>query len=148
MNMYELMFFIEVHQKNINLYELIKDFYFPNNYEYNTEIPTPESIIGHQIGELHISHDKLVQYMQILARKSDRIKIENRGLTFESRPLILLTITSKENHKKIDQIRQNHIKATNEDYDYDLKKRPPFWDIIPYFGLLITLSSAYKGVRH
>ena len=117
---------------------LLTDFYFPENEQFNSKIPTPESIIGHQVGEFHISHDKLVQYMQALAESTDRIKIENRGLTFESRPLILLTITSKENHKKIDQIRQNHIKATNEDYDYDLKKRP----VVVYQGFSIHGNEA------
>ena len=112
---------------------LLTDFYFPENEQFNSKIPTPESVIGHQVGEFHISHDKLVQYMKALAQSTDRIKIENRGLTFEGRPLILLTITSKENHKNIDQIRQNHIKATNEDYDYDLKKRP----VVVYQGFSI-----------
>ena len=117
---------------------LLTDFYFPENEQFNSKIPTPESVIGHQVGEFHISHDKLVQYMQALAQSSDRIKIENRGLTFEGRPLILLTITSIENHKNIDQIRQNHINATNEDYDYDLKNRP----VVVYQGFSIHGNEA------
>ena len=112
---------------------LLRNYYFPGNEEFNSKIPTPESVIGHQVGELHISHDKLLQYMQALSESSDRIKFENRGLTFENRPLILLTITSNENHKNLEQIRQNHIKATNENYDYDLKKRP----IVVYQGFSI-----------
>ena len=117
---------------------LIKDFYFPNNYEYNTEIPTPESIIGHQIGELHISHDKLVQYMQVLAQKSDRIKIENRGKTFEGRPLVLLTITSTENHDNLEQIRQNHINATDENDKQYFENRP----VVLYQGFSIHGNEA------
>ena len=76
--------------------------------------------------------------MQALAQSTGRIKIENRGLTFEGRPLILLTITSIENHKNIDQIRQNHINATNEDYDYDLKNRP----VVVYQGFSIHGNEA------
>ena len=87
---------------------LLTDFYFPENEQFNSKIPTPESVIGHQVGEFHISHDKLVQYMQALAQSTGRIKIENRGLTFEGRPLILLTITSEENHKNLEKIRQNN----------------------------------------
>ena len=42
--------------------------------------------------------------MYALANASGRITIEDRGKTFEGRPLLLLTISSKENHKNIDQI--------------------------------------------
>ena len=75
---------------------------------FDDSIPTPESIVGHQIGEWHITHDKLLQYMEVLAKSSDRIKIENRGFTYEDRPLILLTITSPENHQNIDLIKKEH----------------------------------------
>ncbi|MDG2194607.1 MAG: M14 family metallopeptidase [Polaribacter sp.] len=88
-------------------------YYLPNNVTYNKSIPTPKSIIGHEVGEWHVTHDKLVTYMEALAKASDRISIENRGATFEGRPLLLLTITSPKNHRNLDQIRQNHIAATN-----------------------------------
>ncbi|WP_435412314.1 M14 family metallopeptidase [Psychroserpens mesophilus] len=87
-------------------------YYLPQNTTYDSKIPTPESVIGHQVGEWHITHDRLVSYMQILAKSSDRIHIENRGKTFEGRPLLLLTITSPENHSDIENIRTTHISAT------------------------------------
>ena len=77
------------------------EYYLPNSAQYNTEIPTPKSIIGHQVGQWHITHDKLLYYMQTLAKTSERVKLENRGTTFEGRPLILLTITSPENHQQL-----------------------------------------------
>jgi len=89
------------------------NYYLPDDVTYNTAIPTPKSIIGHEVGEWHITHDKLVQYMTALANASDRITIENRGSTFEGRPLILLTITSPENHNRIESIRQNHLLLTD-----------------------------------
>ena len=76
------------------------NYYLPQNTNYNTNIPTPESVIGHKVGEWHITHDKLVEYMKKLAEVSDRISIENRGNTYEDRPIVLLKITSQENHKK------------------------------------------------
>lgn len=87
-------------------------YYLPDHSNYDQAIPTPESIIGHQVGKWHITHDKLVQYMKALAASSDRITIEDRGNTFEDRPLLLLTITSPENHKDIDNIRNNHVLLT------------------------------------
>ncbi|KGK30051.1 M14 family metallopeptidase [Cellulophaga sp. E6(2014)] len=90
------------------------DYYLPSNTNYNKNIPTPESIIGHEVGEWHITHDKLVYYMQALAASSDRISIENRGETFEGRPLLLLTITAPKNHGKIEQIQKDHLSITKE----------------------------------
>ena len=88
-------------------------YYLPKDVTYNQNIPTPASVIGHEVGEWHITHDKLVEYMKALAASSDRIAIENRGKTFEDRPLLLLTITAPENHQNIEGIRKAHIAATN-----------------------------------
>ncbi|OUS02536.1 zinc carboxypeptidase [Flavobacteriales bacterium 33_180_T64] len=87
-------------------------YYLPQNTSYNKNIPTPESVIGHQVGEWHITHDKLVHYMNVLASSSDRISIENRGTTFEGRPLLLLTITSPTNQNNLEIIRKTHIAST------------------------------------
>ncbi len=87
-------------------------YYLPQDVEYNPSIPTPQSVIGHNVGEWHVTHDKLVQYMYALAKASDRITIEDRGKTFEDRPLLLLTITSPQNHQNKDAIQSAHIEAT------------------------------------
>ena len=88
-------------------------YYLPKDVSYNKSIPTPVSIIGHEVGEWHITHDKLVEYMKALAASSDRINIEFTGKTFEDRPLLLLTITSPKNHQNLENIRKTHIEATN-----------------------------------
>ena len=80
-------------------------YYLPQDVSYNQNIPTPESVLGFQVGKWHVSHDKLAEYMKTLAAASDRISIENRGTTYEDRPLLLLTITSPENHSNIEQLR-------------------------------------------
>jgi len=88
------------------------NYYLPQDISYNAAIPTPESILGFQVGEWHTSHDKLVEYLKILAKSSDRISIENRGATYEGRPLLLLTITSPKNHQNIESIRTEHLKLS------------------------------------
>jgi len=96
-------------------YSVNLDYYLPTDVSYNPNIPTPKSSIGHQVGDWHITHDKLVQYMYTLASSSDRITIENRGATFEGRPLLLLTITSANNHANIETIRQQHLELTQKE---------------------------------
>ena len=69
------------------------NYYLPQNISYDPSIPKPIDIIGHEVGEWHVTHDKLMFYMQTLASVSERISIENRGFTFEGRPILLLTVT-------------------------------------------------------
>ncbi len=117
---------------SINSQELDLNYYVPSDQNYNDKIPTPKEIIGHQVGEWHVTHDKLVEYMKVLAKSSDRITLEDRGKTFEGRPLLLLTITSPNNHSRIDDIRQRHIDGTN-DSSLDVTNDP----IIVYQGFSI-----------
>ena len=42
-------------------------YYLPDSITYDNKIPTPEEIIGHEVGEWHVTHDKLVYYMKALA---------------------------------------------------------------------------------
>ncbi|AKA34139.1 M14 family metallopeptidase [Flagellimonas lutaonensis] len=110
------------------------NYYLPDNVSYDPSVPTPKEIIGHEVGEWHVTHDKLAMYMQILAEKSDRITIENRGSTFEGRPILLLTVTSPENHQNIEKIRQDHIALTeNGGTALDISQMP----IVVYQGFSI-----------
>ncbi|WP_224483702.1 M14 family zinc carboxypeptidase [Robertkochia aurantiaca] len=109
------------------------DYYLPDDVTYNSEIPTPESIIGHEVGEWHVTHDKLVNYMKTLADASPRISITDRGSTFENRPLLLLTITSPKNHERLEEIRTNHLAIANADENIDVSDQP----IVVYQGFSI-----------
>ncbi|WBX75513.1 M14 family metallopeptidase [Tenacibaculum ovolyticum] len=112
-------------------------YYLPKGVSYNKKIPTPKSVIGHEVGEWHITHDKLVEYMEALAKASDRISIENRGKTYEGKPLLLLTITSSKNQQNLEKIRKQHIKAT-DNASIDVSKQP----IIVYQGFSIHGNEA------
>ena len=115
-------------------YHVKLDYFLPNNISYNQDIPTPASVIDHEIGDWHITHDKLVQYMYALAESSDRISIENRGKTFEGRPLLLLYISAPNNLSSLEKIRENHISLTENGSDnIDVTKMP----IVVYQGFSI-----------
>jgi hypothetical protein len=88
------------------------DYYLDASHPYNADIPTPKELLGYEVGTWHVSHDKLVNYMYRLAEATDRISIENRGTTYEGRPLLLLTITSPENHTNLDAIQKTHLQLT------------------------------------
>jgi hypothetical protein len=77
--------------------------------------------------------------MYELARSSDRISIENRGSTFEGRPLILLTITAPKNHSKLEQIRKEHLALSEfNSVTKDLTSMP----IVVYQGFSIHGNEA------
>ncbi len=101
------------------------DYYLPNNVTYDASIPTPQDIIGFQVGDWHVTHDKLIEYMYALAQSSNRITIENRGTTFEGRPLVLLTITSEKNHQNLEQIRTQHLSLTEKTVDNSILETLP-----------------------
>jgi hypothetical protein len=102
-----------------------KDYFLPLGEKYNANIPKPNEVLGFNIGEWHINHDKLVNYLTKLSKSSKKIKLENRGFTYEERPLILLTITSEENHLRLEELRKNHINLSNKIIsENDLKKMP------------------------
>jgi Zinc carboxypeptidase len=88
-------------------------YYLPPNTKFDPAIPTPLSIIGHQVGEWHITHDRLINYMMALDRASDRISLEVTGQTHEARPIVLMTITSPKNHQNIEAIRAQHVQLSD-----------------------------------
>ena len=114
------------------------DYYFSEFETPNSSIPTPKEIIGHEVGEWHVTHDKLVQYMYALADASNRITIEDRGKTFEGRPILLLTITSEDNHNNINQIITNHKKITEYNENISIENQP----IVVYQGFSIHGNEA------
>ncbi|MDO1448507.1 M14 family metallopeptidase [Rhodocytophaga aerolata] len=83
-------------------------YYLPGQTSYDPAIPTPEAFLGYQVGEWHVTHDQLVAYMRELDRVSDRITLVQYARTYEFRPLLLLTISSPQNHTNIDQIKAQH----------------------------------------
>jgi hypothetical protein len=120
------------------------DYYLPEKVILNPAIPTPASIIGHEVGEWHITHDRLVQYMYALDQASDRISLEVLGKTYEGRPLVMLTITSPKNQQNIEAIRQEHLQLTDasKSGSLDLKKLPAVF----YLGCSIHGNEA-SGVN-
>lgn len=85
--------------------------YLPNDVAYDASFPTPQSVLGWEVGTWHVRHDQLLQWFQTVAEKSPRVKLETYGYTHEQRPLLLATISSPENLARIDQIRQAHVQA-------------------------------------
>ncbi|MBK7223126.1 MAG: hypothetical protein IPH94_17980 [Saprospiraceae bacterium] len=86
--------------------------YYLPDISYNAKITTPERFFGHQVGEWHVSHDRLVEYMKLLADQSDRVDFVVYGRTHENRPLVNLHISSPQNLSKKNEIQQRSVELT------------------------------------
>lgn len=93
------------------------DYYFPEGTTFQPDIPSPEEFLGHPIGSYHTRHDRIVAYMQELARRSDRATYQEIGMTFEHRPMPVLTVTSPGNHARLEEIRTRHLAASRGEID-------------------------------
>jgi len=51
-------------------------YYLPDSITYNASIPKPKDIIFHEVGEWHVTHDRLVNYMKAIAAATPgRVKL-------------------------------------------------------------------------
>lgn len=88
-------------------------YFLKDGVRYNPSVVKPHEIIGHNIGEQPIRHDTMVSYINALASASDRMKSEVIGYSYEKRPILFITVTSPENHARLDEIRTNHLLRSN-----------------------------------
>jgi hypothetical protein len=86
------------------------DYYLPAGTDYDPKVPAPEQFLGWQPGDWHLRSDQVVAYLQAVAAVApDRVKFEIMGYSHEHKPLVLLTITSPENHRNLEKIRLAHL---------------------------------------
>lgn len=95
-------------------------FYFDGSMSYNQSVPRPEQVLGYQVGDWHVRHDQLVNYMYKLAETSDRVQIRRIGTTHEGRALVHLTISSKANLADLEGIRTRHLDPKSDEADAPL----------------------------
>ena len=106
-------------------------YYLPQGVAYDNRVPVPSATLGYEVGDWHVRHDQLVEYMRTLAAASDRVTMEETGRTYEQRPLLLLTITSPENHRRLEAIRQAHRNLTQPGADAGALEDLP---VVVYLG--------------
>jgi len=101
------------------------DYYLPATADYDPAVPTPEKALGFQIGDWHLHHHELVDYLKQLAAHSDRVTLTEYARSHGRRPLIYLTITAPTNHAQIDTLRQAHLdRVLHPEKEADLTTAP------------------------
>lgn len=72
-------------------------------------LQSPKSFLGEDYGVQFSAHHQLVDYFQHVAENSDRISMEKYGETNEGRPLYLVFVSSVNNQKNLENIRQTNL---------------------------------------
>jgi hypothetical protein len=80
---------------------------------YDPLIPTPESVLGYQVGQRYTDYRNLERYIERLAASSNRIQRVIYGTTYEMRPLQVLIISSPGNLARLDEIRRANVSLTD-----------------------------------
>src|SRR5215831_8097196 len=71
------------------------------------QIQTPEQFFGFRIGtdKKLARWDRIVEYLQLVANSSDRVRFHNMGPTTNGNPFVLLEISSADNLKNLDRLK-------------------------------------------
>ncbi len=104
---------------------------------FNAAIPTPKQVLGFELGARFVEWADVLNYMQALDAASDRVSIQEAGVTYQNRRFIRVTITSPENQQKLEQIRTEHLKLADVSISktLDIAKMP----------LIMTIGGSLHG---
>lgn len=86
---------------------------FSTEAKYLSDIPKPEDVIGHKIGEYFTHYSELTAYYRRLAEISPKLKLIEYGQTNERRKLHLLVISSPENLANLDKIKKDTARLSD-----------------------------------
>lgn len=89
------------------------DYYFNQDIQFQSDVVTPEQVLGNSVGEWHVRPDQSVSFFKALARSSERVSLTEIGRTHENRPLITAYISSPENLARLDEIKEQRQNLTD-----------------------------------
>jgi len=74
---------------------------------FDSSVPTPESVLGFELGDRPARHAQVLQYFKELATASPKVELFKMGQTYEGRPLVYAAISSAANIARLNQIKEN-----------------------------------------
>jgi hypothetical protein len=74
---------------------------------FDTRVPAPRSVLGHDVGERFTPHHQVLRYFQLVAAASPRVTLDTLGRTFEGREYITAVVTSERNHARLAEIQSD-----------------------------------------
>lgn len=72
---------------------------------FDPAVPTPISVLGHDVGDRFTPHHLVMRYLARLAAATARVRVDTLARTFEGREVVMVTVTSETNQRRLDAIR-------------------------------------------
>lgn len=77
------------------------------------QVPSPKQFLGYELGDKFTPHYKIVNYFKAVAAAApSMVKVEKYGETYEGRELMIAYISSAENIRNLENIRNANLAAT------------------------------------
>lgn len=73
-------------------------------------LQSPVTFLGYEPGEQFTPHHRIVDYVRHVAEHSPRVTHRRYGTSVEGRPLLLATVTSTDNHDRLETLRRDNLK--------------------------------------
>ena len=80
--------------------------FFPDG-TYDSRIPTPQSVLGFEMGAKPVRHAQVEKYLTALAASSPQVLLREYGSSYEGRKLYYILVGSPENISRIDEIQKD-----------------------------------------
>ena len=78
---------------------------------FSQDLKSPSDFLGYDLGTQFSRHHQVIDYFKHVSQTlPNQVLLEQYGQTYERRPLYMTIISSEENIKNIDQIRENNLK--------------------------------------
>jgi hypothetical protein len=91
------------------------EYYLPGDVAYNEDIPTPEQFYKQELGEWHLTHGQVLDYLKEIARISDRAIMYEYARSYENKPLVHMVFTSVENQANLEDLKELHLQYSSPD---------------------------------
>jgi hypothetical protein len=72
---------------------------------YDPAVPTPQSVLGYELGERFTPHHLLARYVERVALAApQRVRLDTVGRTFEGREVLRVVVAGEANRRRLDEI--------------------------------------------
>lgn len=75
-----------------------------------SQLKSPAGFLGYELGTRFTRHHQVVSYFQYVAGNSEKVVLQQYGESYEKRPLYLAFVSSSENLRKLEAIREDNLR--------------------------------------
>jgi len=120
---------------------------FVDHLPASSTVPTPEKFLGYIAGaENRLTYAKDVhRYMRELARTSPRVRVQSIGQTEEGREMILVLISSEENLRRLDRLKQITARLADPRRTPDAEAEKLLREGVPFYWATGAIHSPETG---